>query len=298
MATNKPFCSFTEQELRAFTLASLQTIVEFACPETNTCIAEITTVCGKDQGAGRRELSESSSSRKLQAQNWQVEYVVTEIFTCERATCSSPMDKAKVSTIVNSITTNMNDSMGSGRFREVLSVNILESPDLDPTLVECFMVWGTVGAAETEIGEDSGKTGVFYPDWESHSGTCLQDGNEPAYMKSGNVWTYDSLEECCARFFPGWNYNKCVNPNGSGLWYVDHMTGKCVTDCEEGNGETCGGFANRVSDNLYFDPRDCCGAELFYRFIEFCEVSPSSVMRCCLTSRCYNILVLPNHLLP
>jgi len=142
------------------------------------------------------------------------------------------------------------------------------------------MVWGTVGTAQTEVGGSSSGTGVFYPDWVYHSGTCLQDGNEPAYMKGSPTWTFESLENCCSRFYSGWNLNKCLNPNGSGLWYVDHMNGKCVTDCEEGNGETCGGFANRVSNNLYSNPRDCCSAELFYRFIEFCEADS-------LSSECY-----------
>lgn len=274
MATNKPFCSFTEPERKAFTLSALETIKEFACPITNTCRVEIITVCGENEGS-RQDVSTSSLSRKLQSQTWQVEYLITEVFTCESSTCTSPSDESKVSTIINSITSSINDAMGNGLFREVFSVNILESPDLDDGLVSCLMIWGTVRAAETEIdasGEGSSQTGVFYPDWTSHSGTCLQDGNEPAYMKSSGVWTFDSLEDCCSRFYPGWNYNKCVNPYGSGLWFVDHMSGKCVTDCEKGSGETCGGYANLASDNLYFDPKDCCKKELFYRFVEFCEV--------------------------
>jgi len=276
ISTNKDICALSQAELAAFTEATLATIVGFACPNVSSCVAEITTVCGSGANS-RRELS---SSRNLQTQNWQVEYVVTDTFTCERATCSSPSDVARVNAIVDLITTNMNDSMGSGRFREVLSVNIINSPILDSNLVSCFMVWGTVGTAQTEVGGSSSGTGVFYPDWVYHSGTCLQDGNEPAYMKGSPTWTFESLENCCSRFYSGWNLNKCLNPNGSGLWYVDHMNGKCVTDCEEGNGETCGGFANRVSNNLYSNPRDCCSAELFYRFIEFCEADS-------LSSECY-----------
>lgn len=270
ISTNKDICSLSGAELQAFTVAALETIVDFACPGKDTCIAAITTVCGEDES--RRALK-SSLSRQLQVQNWQVEYLVTDYFICERAACSSPSDIAKVSTIVDTVTTNMNGSMGSGQFREMLSIKIIQSPTLDDSLVECFMVWGVVGLAETEIGGSSSGTGVFYPDWVYHTGTCLQDGKEPDYMKNSTTWLFSTLEECCSRFYSGWNHNKCMNPNGSGLWYVSHMNGKCVTDCEVGNGETCGGFANLLDFDLYFNPRSCCESELFYRFIEFCEVS-------------------------
>ncbi|KAL7463373.1 hypothetical protein ACHAXS_003747 [Conticribra weissflogii] len=76
-------------------------------------------------------------------------------------------------------------------------------------------------------------------------------------MKNGNVWTYDSLEECCARFFPGWNYNKCVNPNGSGsnYFYVDWINEHCVKDCI--GPAPCGGLAE-AWDHLYERSTDCC----------------------------------------
>ncbi len=270
ISTNKDICSLSSAELQAFTVAALETIVNFACPGRDTCIAAITTVCGEKET--RRELT-SYSSRQLQVQNWQVEYLVTDYFVCQRAACSSPSDIAKVAAIVDTVTANMNGSMGSGQFRETLSIKIIQSPTLDDSLVECFMVWGVVGTAETEIGGSGLGTGVFYPDWVYHSGTCLQDGKEPAYMKNSSTWLFSSLEDCCSRFYSGWNQNKCMNPNGSGLWYVSHINGKCVTDCEVGNGETCGGFANLLDFDLYSNPRSCCESELFYRFIEFCEVS-------------------------
>ena len=115
--------------------------------------------------------------------------------------------------------------------------------------------------------------GVFYPDWEAHSGTCLQDGNQPVYMKNTEAWLFGSLKECCDRYYGGWKKNKCMNIKGSGLGYVSHMGGKCVTDCDSGSGGTCGGLANLFSDNLFTDPRSCCGSELPWAFIEFCEVS-------------------------
>lgn len=54
------------------------------------------------------------------------------------------------------------------------------------------------------------------------------------------------------------------------MWYVSHSQEKCVTDCEEGQGATCGGLAT-ASDGLYVDPTSCCAAQLSWRSVEFCE---------------------------
>ena len=53
-------------------------------------------------------------------------------------------------------------------------------------------------------------------------------------------------------------------------------TEKCVTDCKEGQGATCGGLANPISDNLFADPGSCCETELAWKFTDFCEVSLST----------------------
>jgi len=281
LSTNVDICSFSEADLAAFSGAIIATIKSFACPGADsTCEAELASVCGGEV-AGRLQnlMDRSYRIRQLQSTNWQVEYVVTEIFTCERASCVSPADQARVSAITTAISTNMNDSIGSGKFREVLRTKIIESSDLDNSVVNCLLVWGTVGEPETSVGKTG--TGVFYPDWETYSGTCLEDGNEPGYMKNSKTWLFDSLEGCCARYFSGWNYNKCINLKGSGLWYVSHLTAKCVTDCEVGNGETCGGLANPISDDLYTNPRDCCASQLVWRFTDFCEAD--SLLSTCYT---------------
>ena len=115
-------------------------------------------------------------------------------------------------------------------------------------------------------------TGRFYPDWIFHSGTCLDDGNEPTLMANDETWILDSLEECCERYFT-WDTNACMNVKGSGLWYADVYNNVCVTDCDFGEGSFCGGQADVFSDNLYANPRSCCETELAWQFVEFCEVS-------------------------
>jgi len=62
------------------------------------------------------------------------------------------------------------------------------------------------GASVTEtIGS------LYYPDWKHHSGTCLNDGNEPLYMKLVTLWLSVSLEECCDQHYGGWNKDRCIS---------------------------------------------------------------------------------------
>jgi len=125
--------------------------------------------------------------------------------------------------------------------------------------------WATLSAG-------GGGDGVFYPDWESHTGTCLQDGNQPMYMQlEPDVWLHTDLTSCCERNYPGWHFNKCLNKLGTGLWYVDYLHETCVTDCEEGQGTFCGGHQNPHDDDLYSNPRSCCESKLPWVFLDFCE---------------------------
>ncbi|KAL3778805.1 hypothetical protein ACHAWO_012144 [Cyclotella atomus] len=234
LSTNQDFCSMSSAQLAAFKNASITTIRGLTCsdPNDDSCTAEITSACGS---ASRRKLS---SHRLLQSStSWQLEYVVINTFTCQTASCSSPSDLSAAVSLSDSVATTMTNSMSSGSFLSLLSTALPET------------AVGGVG------------TGKFYPDWENDSGTCLEDGNEPEYMANDEtMWLSDSLRRMLSTIL-----------SGSGLWYVDPLSNKCVTDCEEGNGETCGGLANVFSDRLYSDPRSCCESELHWRFVEFCE---------------------------
>jgi hypothetical protein len=304
LSTNQDFCSMGGAQLAAFKNASITTIRGLTCPDPNddSCSAEITSACG---AASRRQLS---SHRLLQsAASWQLEYEVVNTFTCQTASCSSPADVAAAVSISNSVSTTMANSMSSGSFLTLLSTALLQTSAFGASIATCLVVWGnTESQPQTAVG---GGTGKFYPDWESDSGTCLEDGNEPLYMVNNEVmWLSDSLEECCLRFYQvclcllcqcsganvlafssltqnefillvqQWDTNSCLNIEGSGLWYADQLNGKCVTDCKEGNGATCGGLANVFSDRIYSDPRSCCESELQWRFPEFCEVSYTKLL--------------------
>lgn len=116
-------------------------------------------------------------------------------------------------------------------------------------------------------------TGIFYPDWDGDNKKCLEDGNEPEHMVlDPDMWLYDNLEECCERYYPGWNKNVCMGSEGSGLWYVNYAKGKCMTDCEVGNGNMCGGVANLAPDELFMSPKTCCAKKLPWVLNKLCEV--------------------------
>jgi len=273
ISTSVDICVLSQNVREQFSNAVVQAISGVLLSSfNNNSIVKIASVCGV--GSGRRSLS----SRNLQTQSWQIEYEVTQTFTCEVASCSSPADAARLSTIANQVSTSVNDSLTSGQFAVMLRANISPSSGINQTILDCLVVWGTISEARTEV--DGPRTGVFYPDWQYQSGTCLEDGNEPLYMKKNDVWLFSSLEGCCSRFYSGWNFNKCMNVRGSGLWFVDHMNEKCVTDCKDENGGTCGGLANPLSDRLYSDPKSCCESELAYRFKDLCEAES-------LQSNCY-----------
>jgi hypothetical protein len=188
--------------------------------------------------------------------------------------------------------TGVTTSIDSGNFALTLITKLqlmlsFSSQEVATYLVTCLLVWGVTDEPILEeavpcpeitgislFGVAISGTGIYYPDWVEHSGTCLQDGKAPNYMKmNSGTWLSNSLEECCDQYYSGWNKNRCINRKGSGLWYASYADAICVTDCEEGKGSTCGGLANQISDNLFTSPRSCCESKLPWVFIEFCVVS-------------------------
>jgi len=246
-----------------------QTVQDLIC---NTDDCEIQYVCCGTSSTDQQEQDRSLLwSRQLQGiLTWQFEYIITETFTCENSSCDSPADLATVDSIVESVADPVSQALEDGTFVTILASNVdLDTLEVSPT---CLVAWGAVGAPETVVSQSG--NGVFYPDWENDSGTCLQDGKEPGYMRiNPKEWLFATLEECCERYYSGYNKNKCMNEQGSGLWYVDYQTNQCVVDCDESNGPLCGGIATPLSENLYADPKSCCEDHLGWIQSEFCKVS-------------------------
>ena len=268
LSTNQDICSYSVSQLAAFVEATRITIQNIVCSANaeEECNAEISSVCDTQE----RKLS---LYRDLQASPWQMEYEITSTFTCEIAECTSAADTAAVSSISDSVSSSIGNALNSGSFLTLLSTNIDPNSGIDVNILSCIVIWGITEEPVTVIGGgDTMGTGRFYPDWDYQSGTCLEDGNEPVYMAIDESYLLSSLEECCARYYP-WDMNGCMNLKGSGLWYADVLNGVCVTDCELGNGNTCGGLADVSSQKIYQNPRSCCESELGWRFVDLCEVS-------------------------
>ena len=51
---------------------------------------------------------------------------------------------------------------------------------------------------------------LYYPDWSGGSGTCINDGKEPAFMTTnGHAYLFNTKGDCCKNFY-NWDYNTCV----------------------------------------------------------------------------------------
>jgi len=269
-------CSMTATQKNDFQRATIDALNGLTTC-TQTCLAEITTFC-----EDTRRLK-TSSSRALQeapdAEDFQLEFRVTETFTCEIAACTSTADTATTDSIVDGTVTPLRSSFTTTDFEQRLGAALLATGAFAPDIIECFAAWGSVDSPELEVtppsATDDGRSlpVLWYPDWEFDSGTCLRNGeNAPRYMQlDPDSWLYTTQAGCCERYFGGWNENACNNPNGSGLWYVSHPLELCVTDCRVGEGQFCGGLAQDISDDLYSHPRTCCQRDLPWRFIEHCE---------------------------
>lgn len=265
---------YSDVELAAMCSGVQQTVQDLVCT-TDDC--EIVSECC---GSGSTE-----SSRKLQtSESWQFEYVITEIFTCEVASCDSAADEAIVDAILQSVADPMSQALEDDTFVTILASNVdQQTLAVSPT---CLVAWGAVGEPETVVSQPG--IGFFYPDWATDSGTCLQDGEEPGYMRlNPTEWLTSSLEECCDKYYSGWNKNKCMNEEGSGLWYVDYKNSRCVVDCKEGNGPLCGGVASPLSEDLYQEPKECCEDHLGWVKPEFCEAESLRTTCFCGTKKWY-----------
>ena len=137
----------------------------------------------------------------MQSDGWQLDYEIVETFTCEYATCNSDEDADTTSSIIASIVSPIEASLASDQFLSVLSTNIINTGSFTADVVACLAVWGIVEEPDLEVPPPNtgNSTGLFYPDWESDSGTCLQ-GEAPLYMElNPDGWLFDTLEGCCER---------------------------------------------------------------------------------------------------
>jgi hypothetical protein len=112
------------------------------------------------------------------------------------------------------------------------------------------------------MGTSSAATGKFYPDWSGDNEGCLEDTGStraPEYMtQASGTWLFDTLEKCCEQHY-SYSLSECVGSSGSGFnavgsgkWYVDWSTYKCIED-------SSGQLANEYGKaNLHSTQSKCC----------------------------------------
>jgi len=270
VSTNEDCKFLNDVKREGFAEGMTETLTTFICPGRTSCSITVQMNCG---------LSTSTrflSSRSLQSQAvWDVRYQAFFVLACGTNGCASVADTDTVNAIIENVESSVRTALSSGNFALILSNN----PKFVSAfgVVTCFVAWGAIKVNDSPTIDTSGGTNttannLFYPDWKGRTGICINDGNEPLYMKMfPKWWLYDSLEGCCDKYYYGWNKPKCMNDGGSGLWFVDSILEKCVADCEEGAGGLCGGLAAPISDQLFGDPRSCCEAKLPWIFTDYCE---------------------------
>jgi len=289
---NAKACQLSSEEFIEFYTGVEVTLKETVCGSECDAAVEvkITNACGLtvEQLLGG---SSSSLNRRLQSSDYDFLYSIIATVVCETSGCSGEQDIANADAIIGSIADSLTNAIQSGSFASTLSSNSNIASVLPSDVLGCLVAWGTMPEANIVPGLPASGTNTskYYPDWTVHSGTCKHDGYEPNYMKrEPGYYLYDDLEACCDEHYSGWNKPKCMNYKGSGMWFVDHILGKCRTDCEKDIGGSCGGIANTMSVDLFTNPKDCCEAELLWANSDWCEADSLEIKICyCGTGKYY-----------
>ena len=268
-------CGLSEKQQVLLASVTRKAIQEITCDDVVSCSANIVSVCGNTNVDGNDLISLINSRGLQETSSWQIDYEVTFVFTCQNAKCSSSKDKAMGSSTVTTISDRVTSALATGNFAVILGNYIKsETSNLEFISTTCLVVWGVIDAPATDEENILKGTGIYYPDWVGGSGTCLQDDQPPLYMQMNpSYWMYNSLEDCCDRYFAGWNKNKCMNQQGSGLWYANFALGRCVIDCAEVGGPLCGGLTTSTDGDLFTDPLTCRESKLPWLKNKSCEVS-------------------------
>mmetsp|Transcript_5331 Transcript_5331/g.12100 ORF Transcript_5331/g.12100 Transcript_5331/m.12100 type:complete len:842 (+) Transcript_5331:114-2639(+) len=104
--------------------------------------------------------------------------------------------------------------------------------------------------------------------WYPGNTKCLNDGNAPAWQHS----KYSSQSTCCSSHF-NWDRNNCmgITPAPSHKWYISWAVGKCVKDCEEREGGSCGGLVPGSWISKHDSAHACCDEHMSSSTIAQCK---------------------------
>ena len=125
------------------------------------------------------------------------------------------------------------------------------------------------GSTATDEGEEEMKESIWYPGGVR----CLNDGLVPSWQAN----RYSSRETCCQSHF-SWSYENCmeIKPQASRKWFVDWVRGKCVMDCDKGEGGSCGGSVPGSWITTHDSASKCCRAHMSFMSVDACRYDSSS----------------------
>ena len=119
------------------------------------------------------------------------ELIMEEI--CATDACDNAQEVANA--FYEAVTTEIQEAVDSEDFAEAVEAEAAALNVILDVAVASSNFSEIVVALLNIIIEDS-----FYPDWKSQSGSCLNDGKEPKYMKKGG-YIEKTLQSCCRRWF-------------------------------------------------------------------------------------------------
>eukprot|EP00956_Cyclotella_meneghiniana_P035736 scaffold117683_cov46-Cyclotella_meneghiniana.AAC.6 len=104
--------------------------------------------------------------------------------------------------------------------------------------------------------------------WYPGTSKCLNDGNEPSWQHN----LYTSAQQCCSSHF-SWDLNNClgVEQQPTYKWYANWSMGKCVQDCKNGSGGSCGGLVPGTYVITHSSAEACCNAHMSYLPLSQCK---------------------------
>lgn len=274
---NADVCNLSDDDRVKLVKATVTALEEAACGDDSlSCVAQVINICNNRLNTSRSlqwtpggDYDRTAPTDRRLQQTSEIEFQIIADVVCRIAACTDDEDIVNAMRISQIITTRVNTAIQGG-----FLISVLQS--IEGFVLNCLAAWGGISLANSNsellsVSEDAVPTkATFYPDWEGGSGTCINDDNAPLYQKlNPSEWVYDNLEACCDRYYSGYEKAKCINKQGSGLWVVDWINGRCALDCEESIGALCGGVIGGIE--RYSDPLSCCESELPWISSKFCE---------------------------
>lgn len=119
------------------------------------------------------------------------ELIMEEI--CATDTCDNAQEVANA--FYEAVTTEIQQAVDSEEFADAVEEEASKLNVILEVAVSSSNFSEIVVALLNLIIEDK-----FYPDWKSQSGSCLNDGEAPKYMKKGG-YIEQTLQSCCRRWF-------------------------------------------------------------------------------------------------